>query len=146
MAFPSGIVTMSARILIIEDNPANLELMDYLLKSSGHEVLAAMDGERGLELARRENPQLIICDIQIPKVDGFGVARQLKADERLRHIPLVAITAFAMVGDRERMLAGGFDEYVSKPIDPQAFVAQMEAFLRPHPPSPAETARRRPGD
>lgn len=122
---------MRARILIIEDNPTNLELMDYLLKSSGHEVLPAVDGEMGLELARSAAPDLIICDIQIPKLDGFAVARCLKADARLRYIPLVAITAFAMVGDRERMLAGGFDEYVSKPIDPQAFVAQMEAFLKP---------------
>jgi CheY-like chemotaxis protein len=125
---------MCSRILIIEDNPTNLELMDYLLKSSGHEVLAAMDGALGLELAQREAPDLIICDIQIPKVDGFGVARHLKASDTLRHIPLVAITAFAMVGDRERMLAGGFDEYVAKPIDPQAFVAQMEAFLKFQPP------------
>jgi two-component system cell cycle response regulator len=122
---------MPARILIIEDNPANLELMDYLLKYSGHEVLAAMDGVTGLELARREAPDLIICDIQIPLLDGFGVARSLKADARLRLIPLVAITAFAMVGDRERVLAGGFDHYLAKPIDPQAFVAQMEALIQP---------------
>ena len=138
---------MCARILIIEDNPTNLELLDYLLKATGHEVLAAMDGEMGLELAQREAPELIICDIQIPKVDGFGVARQLKADPRLRHIPLVAITAFAMVGDRERMLAGGFDDYVSKPIDPQSFVAQMETFLQPRlPPLPLDTPRHRQGE
>ena len=128
---------MCARILIIEDHPANLELMEYLLHYSGHEVLAAMDGALGLELAEHETPDLIICDIQIPKVDGFGVARQLKASEALRLIPLVAITAFAMVGDRERILAGGFDEYVAKPIDPQAFVAQMEAFLQA-PPRPVD--------
>jgi CheY-like chemotaxis protein len=120
---------MCARILIIEDNPANLGLMDYLLKYYGHEVLAALDGEAGLELARGGFPEIIICDIQMPKLDGFGVARALKADERLRHIPLVAITALAMVGDRERVLAGGFNGYISKPIEPQAFVAQVEAFL-----------------
>jgi CheY-like chemotaxis protein len=122
---------MCARILIVEDNPTNLELLEYLLKSTGHEVLAATDGEMALELARREVPELIICDIQLPKLDGFGVARELKADEQLRHIPLVAITAFAMVGDRERMLAGGFDAYVSKPIEPEFFIGQMEAFLTP---------------
>ncbi len=138
---------MCARILIIEDNSTNLELMEYLLKYSGHKVLAAMDGEAGLDLAQRESPELIICDIQIPKLDGFGVARHLKADARLRHIPLVAITAFAMVGDRERMLAGGFDGYVSKPIDPQAFVGQMEAFLNPSPSTaPSDAPRRRGGD
>ena len=128
---------MCARILVVEDNPTNLELLDYLLKSTGHEVLAATDGEMALELARREAPELIICDIQIPTLDGFGVARELKADAALRHIPLVAITAFAMVGDRERMLAGGFDGYVSKPIDPQVFISQMEAFLAPRTPPPA---------
>lgn len=120
---------MSARILIIEDNPANLELMGYLLRCSGHEVLVATDGEAGLELAQREAPKLIICDIQMPRMTGFEVALHLKADDQLRHIPLVAITAFAMVGDRERVLAGGFDGYLAKPIDPEAFVAQMEAFL-----------------
>ena len=128
---------MPARILIVEDNPTNLDLLGYLLKSTGHEVLEATDGEMALELARREAPDLIICDIQIPKLDGFGVARQLKADPGLRLIPLVAITAFAMVGDRERMLAGGFDGYVSKPIDPQVFISQMEAFLAPRTPPPA---------
>jgi CheY-like chemotaxis protein len=127
---------MCARILIIEDNSANFEMMHYLLKHYGHEVLAAMDGEAGLALARAESPEIIICDIQLPKLDGFGVVRQLKADDRFRHIPLVAITALAMVGDRERMLAAGFDGYISKPIEPQTFVAQLEVFLPsgPHPP------------
>jgi len=120
---------MGARILIIEDNPANLEMMNYLLKFYGHEVLAAMDGVAGLALARSGCPEIIICDIQMPELDGFGVARALKADGRLRHIPLVAVTALAMVGDRERVLAGGFNGYISKPIEPQAFVAQVEAFL-----------------
>lgn len=120
---------MSARILIIEDNPANLELMGYLLRCSGHEVLVATDGQAGLKLAQLEAPELIICDIQMPHMTGFEVALHLKGDDRLRHIPLVAITAFAMVGDRERVLAGGFDGYLAKPIDPEAFVAQIEAFI-----------------
>ena len=118
-----------ARILVIEDNPANLDLMGYLLRCSGHEVLVAIDGSAGLELALKEAPGLIICDIQMPRMTGFEVAVHLKADDRLRHIPLVAITAFAMVGDRERVLAGGFEGYLAKPIDPETFVAQMEAFL-----------------
>jgi two-component system cell cycle response regulator len=91
---------MCSRILIIEDNPANLEMMGYLLKYFGHEVFAATDGEAGLELAQRIGPEIIICDIQMPTMDGFEVARRLKADARLRHIPLLAITALAMVGDR----------------------------------------------
>lgn len=120
---------MSARILVIEDNPANLELMGYLLRCSGHEVLVATDGRGGLELAQLEGPDLIICDIQMPHMTGFEVALHLKANDRVKHIPLVAITAFAMVGDRERVLAGGFDGYLAKPIDPEAFVEQIEAFL-----------------
>jgi len=121
---------MFARILVIEDNPANLDLMGYLLRCSGHEVLVAFDGQAGLELAGREAPDLIICDIQMPLMSGFEVALRLKSDDRLKHTPLVAITAFAMVGDREKVLAGGFDGYLAKPIDPEAFVAQIEAFLR----------------
>ena len=120
---------MCARILVIEDNPANLELMGYLLRCSGHEVIVATDGQAGLELAQMEVPELIICDIQMPHMTGFEVAHRLKAHDRLRHIPLVAITAFAMVGDRERVLAEGFDGYLAKPIDPEAFVAQIETFL-----------------
>jgi CheY-like chemotaxis protein len=120
---------MAARILVIEDNPANLELMSYLLKASGYQVLAARDGASGLDLVSREHPDLVICDIQIPCLDGFVVAGRLKQDPELRSIPLVAVTAFAMVGDRDRMLAMGFDEYLAKPINPRTFSAQVEAVL-----------------
>ncbi len=123
---------MPARILIIEDNPANLELMSYLLKAFGHVLLTAQDGRTGLEIVRRERPDLIVCDIQMPGMDGHAVAREIKADPELRVIPLVAVTAFAMVGDRDKVLASGFDGYISKPIDPEAFVAQVETFLRPN--------------
>ena len=122
---------MGARILIIEDNPANLELMTYLLSTFGHTVLAAEDGSRGLEVARREHPDLIISDVQLPALDGYEVARWLKSDPDLRRTPLVAVTALAMVGDRDRVLAAGFDGYLAKPIDPETFVRQMEVFLRP---------------
>lgn len=120
---------MSACILIVEDNPANLELMSYLLSRHGHAVLAAGDGQQGLEMVRRENPDLIVCDVQLPDMDGFEIARWLKSHPVLRRIPLVAVTAFAMVGDRDRVLAAGFDGYLAKPIQPEAFVQQMEAFL-----------------
>lgn len=119
------------RILVIEDNAANLELMTYLLKAFGHTALAARDGEEGLAVVRRESLDLIICDIQIPKVDGYEVARQLKSHPVLRTIPLVAVTAFAMLGDRDKVLAAGFDGYIPKPIAPETFVRQVEAFLRP---------------
>lgn len=120
---------MSARVLIIEDNPANLELMTYLLRAFGHTVLTAEDGYRGLEAAVFEHPDLIICDVQLPDIDGFEVARRLKNDPRLRPIPLVAVTALAMVGDRDRVLAAGFDGYFAKPINPETFVSQIDVFL-----------------
>lgn len=132
---------MGARILIVEDNPANLELMSYLLSAFGHDVLAAQDGQRGLDTAWRERPDLIVCDVQLPDMDGYEVARWLKSNPDLRAIPLVAVTALAMVGDRDRVLAAGFDGYLAKPIDPEAFVPQVEAFLgpryRPARPTPA---------
>jgi two-component system cell cycle response regulator len=125
-----GEKNMATRILIIEDNQANLKLMVFLLKSFGYTPLAATDGEEGLEIARREVPDLIICDVQLPKLDGYEVARQLKSHPTLHAIPLIAVTALAMVGDRDRVMAAGFNGYISKPIKPRTFVEEVEAFLR----------------
>jgi two-component system cell cycle response regulator len=122
-----------ARILVIEDNPTNLELMNYLLRAFAHEVSTAVDGEAGLECIRRAPPELVICDVQLPKVDGFGVAACLKGHPALRTIPLIAVTALAMVGDRDKLLAAGFDGYISKPIDPEKFVSEVEAYLGSNP-------------
>lgn len=122
---------MTARILLIEDNPDNMELMTYLLQAYGHATLTACDGEEGLVNARREMPDLIVCDIHLPKMDGYQVIRELKSDTALRRIPIVAVTALAMVGDREKMIAAGFDGYIAKPIVPETFVGQVEEFLRP---------------
>ena len=120
---------MAACILVIEDNPTNLTLMGSLLKAFGHIVLTAIDGEQGLEAVRSEVPDLVSCDVQIPKLDGYEVAKQLKNHPTLCKIPLIAVTALAIVGDREKMLAAGFDGYIPKPIDPEAFVPEVEAFL-----------------
>jgi len=122
---------MPIRVLIIEDHLDNLELMNYLLKAFGYATLMAGDGIEGLKLAERERPELIICDIQLPGIDGFEVAKRLKSDTRLREIPLVGITALAMVGDRDRVLQAGFDGYIAKPIAPETFVNDLEAFLKP---------------
>jgi two-component system, cell cycle response regulator len=119
-----------ARILVIEDNPTNMELMTYLLKAFGHVPLTASDGEAGLEVIQRDSPDLIICDVHLPTMDGYEVARQLKSNPALRHIPLVAVTALAMMGDRDKVLQAGFDGYLSKPIAPETFVTQVEAFLQ----------------
>jgi two-component system cell cycle response regulator len=91
----------------------------------------AHDGQAGLDAARREPFDLILCDVQLPKMDGYAVAQQLKGHPVLKRIPLVAVTALAMVGDRDRVLASGFDGYIAKPIAPEAFVGQVEAFLPP---------------
>ena len=121
---------MAARILLIEDNRTNLELMVYLLKAFGYSPVCARDGEAGLAIARSEIFSLIVSDIQMPTIDGFEVARQLKSDPATSNTPLIAVTALAMVGDRDRVLAAGFDGYVAKPIDPESFVAQIERFIR----------------
>ncbi len=118
-----------ANIVIIEDTPANLELMSYLLDAFGHKVLTATDGGEGLELVRRSMPDLIVCDVLLPKVDGFEVARSLKNDPAFAHIPILAVTALAMVGDREKGLQAGFDGYLYKPIEPVSFVSEVEHFL-----------------
>lgn len=122
---------MKARVLVVEDNPANLSLMAYLLRAFGYMVLTATDGFQGVELARREMPDVILMDLQMPKQDGFETASQLKAHPALKEIPIVAVTAFAMVGDRDRILAHGFDGYIAKPITPETFVDQVEAFVAP---------------
>jgi two-component system, cell cycle response regulator DivK len=120
-----------ARILVIEDNAANLELAQYLLEHSGHRVLLASDGRLGVTMARREHPDLIICDLQMPLLDGYGVLEQLKLDAACAQIPIVAVTAFSMAGDEQKVRLAGFDGYFSKPIEPELFVSQIEAFLPP---------------
>jgi two-component system cell cycle response regulator len=127
---------VGTRILVIEDNPANMELARYVLEAFGYTVSAAVDGESGLELARAEPPDLVICDLQLPGIDGIEVAKRLKAQPALSRVPLIAVTAYAMVGDRERVLAAGFDGYISKPLDPQTFVPQIAAFLKSAAPTP----------
>jgi CheY-like chemotaxis protein len=124
---------MTGRILIIEDNADNLDLMAYLLQAFGYTPIAARDGEEGLAAARTQQPALIVCDVQLPKIDGYEVVHQLKADPVFRRIPIIAVTALAMRGDRDHLLAAGFDGYLSKPIDPETFVGEIESFLRTEP-------------
>ena len=128
---------MGARILIIEDNPANMELIRCLLEARGHRVIAAETGEAGLRLADAERPDLILCDIQLPGMDGTAVSRRLKQSPDLKQVPVLAVTAFAMKGDRERILGAGFDGYFSKPIEPETFAADVERFLQNQVPAPA---------
>jgi two-component system cell cycle response regulator len=120
---------VGARILVIEDNAANLELMTYLLEAFGHHTVRARDGQQGVDAAMQAPPDLILCDLALPVLDGFGVARRLKSDARLASIPLIAVTASAMVGDRDKVLATGFDGYISKPITPESFASEVESYL-----------------
>ncbi len=120
---------MKTRILVIEDDPPSLELMGYLLRAFGYAPITVESGERGLEAAADAPPDLILCDIHLPGIDGHEVARRLKGHPVLAQVPLVAVTALAMVGDRDKVMASGFDGYLPKPIVPETFVAQVEAFL-----------------
>lgn len=117
------------RILIIEDDPFSLELFTYLLEFSGHEVVQAVNGEEGLAAVRGETPDLIICDVKLPKVGGCEVVRDLKADPALRRIPVIAVTALGNERDRGRFLACGFDGYIPKPIVAETFARQIVNFL-----------------
>lgn len=119
-----------ARILVIDDNAASLELMAYLLRAFGHIVREATDGIAGVAAAASFDPDVIVCDIQMPHLDGFGVAEHLRR-EAVRRAPLVAVTASAMGSDRDKVIAAGFDGYIVKPIDPERFVDQITAFLAP---------------
>jgi CheY-like chemotaxis protein len=120
---------MAARILIIEDDMASRELANYLLSCAGHVVRTARNGAEGLGALQAELPDLVICDLQMPVMNGFEFLAHLRAAPARGAINVVAVTAFSMTGDRDKALAAGFDGYFSKPIDPHTFVASMEALL-----------------
>ena len=120
---------MSARVLVVEDTPANMKLIDLLLRKAGHEVLQARNADEAITIARGERPQLILMDIQLPGMDGLAATRILKADEATRHIPVVALTALAMKGDEQRILAAGCDGYIAKPFDYRGFMEQLARLL-----------------
>ena len=118
-----------ARVLIIEDNPANMTLATFLLQSAGHSVLPATDAETGLTLARAEQPDLVLMDIQLPGMDGLEATGLLKADPATRDIPVVALTALAMKGDEARIRAAGCDGYIAKPLAYKDFLATISSHL-----------------
>lgn len=120
-----------SRVLLIEDNAANMTLATFLLQSAGHDVIAAIDAELGLTLARDEHPDLILMDIQLPGMDGLEATRQLKADPRTAAIPVIALTALTMKGDEGRILAAGCNGYIAKPMSYRAFLAVVNTHLAP---------------
>jgi two-component system cell cycle response regulator DivK len=127
---------MSRTILLIEDNEQNRYLTTFLLEQHGHRVVFAPDGLRGIELARTLVPHLILLDIQLPTMDGYSVAQALRGIVSLRDIPIIAVTSYAMTGDREKALAAGCNGYIEKPINPDTFVAEIERFIPSQTPPP----------
>ncbi len=121
---------MSTKILIIEDNEQNLYLMKFLLEKSGFEIEVARDGMEGIEAAALLKPSAILLDIQIPVMDGYQVAKALRKQPVLDTTPIIAVTSYAMVGDKERILAAGATGYIEKPINPDTFVDEIRAHLR----------------
>jgi CheY-like chemotaxis protein len=117
------------RILIVEDNEMNRDMLSRRLTRRGYEILIAIDGRDGIEKARTQQPDLVLMDMSLPEIDGWEAARQLKADAETKNIPIIALTAHAMDGDREKSLAAGCDEYDSKPVDLPRLLQKIEGLL-----------------
>ncbi len=117
------------RILVIEDNETNIYLIGFILKKNGHEVIEARSGEEGVELAVKEKPDLILMDIQLPGIDGLEATRRIRKSEADKKVPIVALTSYAMTGDREKSLAAGCTGYIEKPINPDTFMGEIEKYL-----------------
>lgn len=118
-----------ARILLVEDNEMNLDMLSRRLKRRGYEVLIAMDGAQGVQMARDEAPDLILMDMSLPVMDGWEATRRIKSNSDLNQIPIIALTAHAIAGDREKALAAGCDEYESKPVKFPQLLGKIEQFL-----------------
>ena len=117
------------RVLVVEDNETNLYLIRFILQKNGLEVIEAKDGASGVELAVKEKPDLVIMDIQLPGIDGLEATKRIRASEADGDIPIIALTSYAMMGDREKALAAGCTGYIEKPINPETFMAEIEKYL-----------------
>ena len=120
---------MSDTLLIIEDNEQNFYMMRFLLEKNGFIVIGAENGREGIDKALRHSPRAILLDIQLPEMDGYTVAAELKKHGELGDVPIIAVTSYAMVGDRERILAAGATGYIEKPINPETFVSEIIGYL-----------------
>jgi two-component system cell cycle response regulator DivK len=123
--------SMQKKVLVIEDNSQNLYLITFILEKNGYTVVSARNGPEGIEVARQQNPELILLDIQLPVMNGYEVAQRLRQTEESKSIPIVAVTSYAMVGDREKALESGCTGYIEKPINPATFIHDIEAYLNP---------------
>ncbi len=117
------------KVLVVEDNEDNLLLFRFMLEETGYEVIEARDGAEGVALALQEKPDLIVMDIQLPDIDGLEATKRIRASEADSDIPIIALTSFAMAGDREKALAAGCNGYITKPINPETFIAELEKYL-----------------
>jgi len=117
------------RVLVIEDNDINLYLMRTILEKLGHHVIEAQDGINGVKLAKMERPDLILMDIQLPGLDGYEATKKIRAMEETKDIPIIAITSYAMVGDKEKILAAGCTAYLEKPIKPKFFIEELKKYI-----------------
>jgi len=122
---------MRARILVIEDDPASLELVIYLLGRAGYDAIPAANGLDGSRRALSALADLVLCDLQLPLLNGYEVLSSIRNDVRAQNLCVIALTAFSMPGDREKALEAGFNGYMSKPIDPETFVRDVESYLAP---------------
>lgn len=120
---------MSLKTLVIEDNIQNMYMIAFLLESYGYKVLQAFSGLEGIQKAKADEPDIILLDIQLPQMDGYTIARKLREIESLQTTPIIAVTSYAMPGDKEKALESGATGYIEKPINPDTFVSEMEAFL-----------------
>jgi two-component system, cell cycle response regulator DivK len=118
------------KVLVIEDNEKNRYLISFILKGAGYEVIEASTGEEGVSLAERTKPDLVLMDIQLPGIDGYEATRQIRASSANGKIPIIALTSYAMTGDRERALAAGCTGYVEKPINPDTIMDEIQKYLR----------------
>jgi two-component system, cell cycle response regulator DivK len=120
---------MKQKILIIEDNEQNMYMLTYLLESNNYEVYQSFSGTEGIALAEKTKPDAILLDIQLPEMDGYTVARELRMIKELTQTPIIAVTSYAMSGDKEKAFEAGATGYIEKPIDPDTFISQMEVFI-----------------
>jgi two-component system cell cycle response regulator DivK len=120
---------MKTKILVIEDNEQNIYLLTFILEKHGYEVLQALNGMDGIEKVKKTSPDLILLDIQLPEMNGYEVARELRKIPESKVIPIIAITSYAMAGDREKALEAGCTGYLTKPINPDTFISRIEEFL-----------------
>jgi CheY-like chemotaxis protein len=121
---------MPMKVLVVEDNELNLDILTRRLQRKGYDVITAKDGQEGVACAKTNNPDIILMDVSLPLLDGYDATRQIKADQNTKNIPIIILTAHAMVGDREKALASGCDEYETKPVDFSHLLEKIEKLLK----------------